>query len=66
MIVSHDLISLNKMCTRGIWMHEGKVRVDAPIADTLTAYLTFTRAIDARNAEAAAAAARAKELAESA
>ncbi len=61
-IVSHDLGSLHKMCTRGIWMHEGQVRVDAPIEETLTRYLEFTRAIDAR----AAAAAQVKELAESA
>ena len=61
-IVSHDLGSLHKMCTRGIWMHEGQVRVDAPIDETLTRYLEFTRAIDAR----AAAAAQIKELAESA
>lgn len=61
-IVSHDLGSLHKMCTRGIWMHEGQVRVDASIEETLTRYLEFTRAIDAR----AAAAAQVKELVESA
>ena len=54
-IVSHDLGQLHKMCTRGIWMHEGKVRVDSDIADTITQYLTFTQAIDAKNAAAAAA-----------
>jgi len=53
-IVSHDLGQLHKMCTRGIWMHEGKVRVDSAITDTITQYLTFTQAIDARNAAAAA------------
>ena len=52
-IVSHDLGSLHKMCTRGIWMHEGKVRCDAPITEALTEYMTFTQAIDAKNAEAA-------------
>jgi ABC-type polysaccharide/polyol phosphate transport system ATPase subunit len=61
-IVSHDLGSLHKMCTRGIWMHEGQVRVDAPIEETLTRYLEFTRAIDAK----AAAAAQLQGLAESA
>jgi ABC-type polysaccharide/polyol phosphate transport system ATPase subunit len=61
-IVSHDLGSLHKMCTRGIWMHEGRVRCDAPISEALTAYLKFTQAIDAK---AAAAAAR-PEYAESA
>jgi ABC-type polysaccharide/polyol phosphate transport system ATPase subunit len=62
-IVSHDLGSLNNMCTRGIWMHEGRVRVDAPIKETLHEYLLFAQAIDAR---AAATAARQTEYAESA
>jgi ABC-type polysaccharide/polyol phosphate transport system ATPase subunit len=54
-IVSHDLGSLNKMCTRGIWMHEGRVKADGPISDTITSYLYFTQAIEARAAAAAAA-----------
>jgi ABC-type polysaccharide/polyol phosphate transport system ATPase subunit len=49
-IVSHDLAALKAMCTRGIWMHEGQVRGDAPIDDTLGRYLEFTRAIDANAA----------------
>jgi ABC-type polysaccharide/polyol phosphate transport system ATPase subunit len=66
-IVSHDLISLSKMCTRGIWMHEGQVRVDASISEALHEYLTFARAIEARlAAEAAATAAQSSEYAESA
>ncbi len=52
-IVSHDLGQVHKMCTRGIWMHEGQVRVDSDITDTITQYLTFTQAIDAKAAEAA-------------
>ena len=52
-IVSHDLGSLHKMCTRGIWMHEGQVEADGDISDTITRYLTFTQAIDARAAAAA-------------
>jgi len=52
-IVSHDLGSLHKMCTRGIWMHEGKVQADGPISDTITRYLLFTQAIDAKAAAAA-------------
>lgn len=52
-IVSHDLGSLHKMCTRGIWMHEGKVQADGPISDTITKYLLFTQAIDAKAAAAA-------------
>lgn len=52
-IVSHDLGSLHKMCTRGIWMHEGRVQADGPISDTITKYLLFTQAIDAKAAAAA-------------
>ncbi|WP_435005868.1 ABC transporter ATP-binding protein [Tundrisphaera lichenicola] len=52
-IVSHDLGSLHKMCTRGIWMHEGRVRADAPISEAITQYLLFTQAIDAKAASAA-------------
>jgi ABC-type polysaccharide/polyol phosphate transport system ATPase subunit len=51
-IVSHDLGSLHKMCTRGIWMHEGRVAADGPIAETITKYLLFTQAIDAKAASA--------------
>jgi ABC-type polysaccharide/polyol phosphate transport system ATPase subunit len=61
-IVSHDLGSLHKMCNRGIWMHEGRVRADGPISETITRYLTFTQAIDAK----AAAAARIGDYAKSA
>ena len=52
-IVSHDLGALHKMCTRGIWMHQGRVQADAPISEAITAYLTFTQAIDAKAAQAA-------------
>jgi ABC-type polysaccharide/polyol phosphate transport system ATPase subunit len=65
-IVSHDLISLSKMCTRGLWMHEGQVRVDAPISVALDEYLIFARSIEAKLAAEAAAAAQATEYAESA
>jgi len=52
-IVSHDLGSLHNMCTRGIWMHEGQVRADAPISEAITQYLLYTQAIDAKAAGAA-------------
>ena len=55
-IVSHELGSLHKMCTRGIWMHQGKVLVDAPITEAITHYMNFTQGIDATVAEARRAA----------
>jgi ABC-type polysaccharide/polyol phosphate transport system ATPase subunit len=54
-IVSHDLISLKKMCNRGIWMHEGQVRFDGPIGEALDQYLIFARSIEAKLAAAKAA-----------
>jgi ABC-type polysaccharide/polyol phosphate transport system ATPase subunit len=45
-IVSHDLGALYKMCNRGIWMHEGQVRFDGTMKDTLDHYFEHTRAID--------------------
>ena len=53
-IVSHDLASLNRMCNRGIWMHEGRVLADGTMKETLDQYFTFTRAIDAKAAASAA------------
>jgi ABC-type polysaccharide/polyol phosphate transport system ATPase subunit len=38
-IVSHDLGSLLELCTRGIWMDEGRVVADGPIRDVIHAYL---------------------------
>ena len=37
-MVSHDMESLGKFCTRGIWMDHGHVRMVGPIADTIAAY----------------------------
>lgn len=53
-IVSHDLVALNNMCNRGIWMHEGRVKFDASMGECLHEYLTFARAIEARVAAEAA------------
>jgi ABC-type polysaccharide/polyol phosphate transport system ATPase subunit len=54
-IVSHDLVALDKMCTRGIWVHEGRVQTDGTMAQALYGYLTHARAIEAKNAAEAAA-----------
>ena len=60
-IVSHDLVALDKMCTRGIWMHEGRVKADGTIAQALHEYLTHARGIEARLAAEAAAKAEAEQ-----
>ncbi|CAN5742329.1 hypothetical protein BH20ACT2_BH20ACT2_09940 [soil metagenome] len=36
--VSHDLSAVEACCTRGLWLSEGVVRADGPVADTLAAY----------------------------
>jgi ABC-type polysaccharide/polyol phosphate transport system ATPase subunit len=38
-IVSHDMASLRQMCTRGIWMRQGRVEADGPIDDVVDAYM---------------------------
>ncbi|WP_298254093.1 ABC transporter ATP-binding protein [Bradyrhizobium sp.] len=40
-VVSHDLISLQELCAEGIWLHEGKVVHQGPIAATIECYRKF-------------------------
>jgi ABC-type polysaccharide/polyol phosphate transport system ATPase subunit len=53
-IVSHDLAALLDLCTRGIWMEQGRVKLDGPIRDVIHAYLLDAQE-KARQAESAAA-----------
>jgi ABC-type polysaccharide/polyol phosphate transport system ATPase subunit len=43
-MVSHDLVSLRDLCSRGIWMDHGQVRQDGPIDDVIAAYTNSVRA----------------------
>lgn len=43
-VVSHDLVSLQKLCADGIWLHEGKVVEWGPIAAAIDSYRKFTAA----------------------
>lgn len=38
-IVSHSIDSIKKLCTRGIWINEGKVCADGKITDVVKEYL---------------------------
>ena len=38
-IVSHSLDAIRKLCTRGIWIDEGKVQKDGKIDETIDAYI---------------------------
>ena len=40
-IVSHDLGSLRQMCTRGVWMKQGRIHMDAPMSDVIDSYLEY-------------------------
>ena len=39
MFVSHDLDAVSHLCSRVVWLHEGRVRADGPAAETIAAYL---------------------------
>jgi ABC-type polysaccharide/polyol phosphate transport system ATPase subunit len=38
-IVSHDMDALRQLCTRGVWMKQGRVVGDGPIGETIDRYL---------------------------
>lgn len=38
-IVSHDLSSMKKLCTRGVWLNEGKIEMDGPIDKVVEEYI---------------------------
>jgi ABC-type polysaccharide/polyol phosphate transport system ATPase subunit len=37
-LVSHDLESLRELCTRGVWMKDGRVQADGPIDEVVDGY----------------------------
>ncbi|MYS78691.1 ABC transporter ATP-binding protein [Embleya scabrispora] len=37
-LVSHDLASVESICTRGIWLEQGEIRTDGPIRQALRGY----------------------------
>ncbi|WP_233579146.1 ABC transporter ATP-binding protein [Tautonia sociabilis] len=37
-LVSHDMTSLSKICTRGVWIDHGTIRRDGPIDEVIQAY----------------------------
>jgi ABC-type polysaccharide/polyol phosphate transport system ATPase subunit len=51
-LVSHNLESLRELCTRGLWIHQGRLTADGPIGEVTDRYLEFTT----RSAAAAASA----------
>jgi ABC-type polysaccharide/polyol phosphate transport system ATPase subunit len=43
-LASHDMGLLRQICTRGVWMEAGRIRMDGPIADVLERYNRETTA----------------------
>ncbi|MGE4420702.1 MAG: ABC transporter ATP-binding protein [Pseudodesulfovibrio sp.] len=41
--VSHDVHTLQELCTRVIWLEHGRVRMDGSAEDVLSAYMDFMR-----------------------
>src|SRR5690606_17015896 len=39
LFVSHDMNSISRLCTRAIWLKDGKIAVDGPAVETVAAYL---------------------------
>jgi len=46
-LVSHDMQSLRELCNRGIWLRQGQVAADGPIAAVIDQYLDWTHAAKA-------------------
>jgi ABC-type polysaccharide/polyol phosphate transport system ATPase subunit len=42
-LVSHDLLTLEKLCDRVIWMEQGRIRQDGPAAEVIKAYQQASR-----------------------
>lgn len=42
-LVSHSLKAIQQMCTRVLWIHEGKLHMDGPTAEVCEEYAAFTK-----------------------
>lgn len=42
-VVSHDLGALREICTRGLWMKQGRIVADGPINDVIYQYMSEVR-----------------------
>jgi ABC-type polysaccharide/polyol phosphate transport system ATPase subunit len=41
-LVSHDLDSVRELCTRGLWIQQGRLMDDGPVDRVIDRYLEFT------------------------
>jgi len=49
--VSHDLTTVAAVCSRAIWLHDGLVERDGPVADVLASYGDCVDAMDSRRCD---------------
>jgi len=47
-LVSHSLATIESICTRTLWIHEGRLVMDGPSAEVCAAYKAFVKALDTR------------------
>ena len=45
-LVSHDMKTLREMCTRGVWLKQGRIQADGPIEPIVDQYLAKTETAD--------------------
>jgi ABC-type polysaccharide/polyol phosphate transport system ATPase subunit len=50
-IVSHDLGGLPKLCEKGVWLAQGRVRMVGPIKDVIAAYRDYVQELPSLPAE---------------
>jgi ABC-type polysaccharide/polyol phosphate transport system ATPase subunit len=46
-LVSHDMATLRQLCTRGLWLRQGRLVADGPIDEVIEDYLAWTHAASA-------------------
>lgn len=47
-LVSHSLATIESICSRTLWIHEGRLVMDGPSAEVCEAYKGFVKALDTR------------------
>jgi lipopolysaccharide transport system ATP-binding protein len=51
LFVSHNMAAVENLCSRGIWIDKGQLRMDGPSKDVIKAYLATYAGDDAKSAE---------------
>jgi lipopolysaccharide transport system ATP-binding protein len=62
LVVSHDMEQVKALCERAIWVDDGRIRADGPVAEVLRLYDAATEEEEDRGARFAFAAAQASPL----